>query len=819
MEFTYAQESRRYPAGACLRKYHATRLLRQQDQPEPQLQDEAPSAATAGINTNAIIDTARIDETRPVITTQGEATTEQDVTSTEGEELPTKISDPDVVDPELKEAVRSVLRKVPNSVAVITVKSIDPETKQHVPMGVAVSSLSSVTLDPPTISFNIKQPSKTLDAIRAADGLFRVHFPTASSAGANVVELFCRGNQPDAYILRSRDLELFVPSDSSQEGATTSLAPQIRDKTICASMECTVTHEVPIADHVILAARVDSLERTRWKDATIAYADGKYMRSDSVIALHGSSSNPSNPANSGNNWSIWDYPLFHGEEVRKDYLEYIKTVINSDQEYLDKPLHQATRKLENALPYSPVNFGIDTSVLLAKCREDKAPNDEPQNGKETSPVLAEFYGRLSPHAMATVLERAKKLVKEDPLFLSFNYKEFLTQIGVNNRARNILPSDFMSALRAEGLVGEFEPSKGFHGRSYSIHYDLETLEQVEVKLREHLRTLEYEEALHTRLDTIVTSFGLDRSAASYLNKSRPRLIAESQPEQFDDSKINIRGEVTQEEARIVLRRIMRFLEVKNPHNLAKQLRIPPYEALRIKGVHPTITGMDVEYIFGKINHLHGSISRPDDFDKAITEMLAPYFEGKIEWDDLEQRAKNLVQKHPSQAISKSLTDKLAAVGLSWNAKVIKTGDKKLRRLLRGSNIFEEMLARELINHLGKGTDEENRAIAQYLEEIDGARAHSKQHLTFTPSQLPADPSSSDEMQKAMLATPYGDGSNGTRINWKTSGIRGKRTADGNLIRTHFAAAPSFTKYFVKKSAANKNSGTGWSTYSLNGEKK
>lgn len=80
------------------------------------------------------------------------------------------------------------MRRVPASVAVITVAHHDPETNKHVPMGIAVSSLSTVTLDPPTVSFNIKQPSQALNAIRAADGHLRVHFLAASKMGRKIVE-------------------------------------------------------------------------------------------------------------------------------------------------------------------------------------------------------------------------------------------------------------------------------------------------------------------------------------------------------------------------------------------------------------------------------------------------------------------------------------------------------------------------------------------------------------------------------------------------------------------------------------------------------
>ncbi|OAL46122.1 hypothetical protein IQ07DRAFT_634992 [Pyrenochaeta sp. DS3sAY3a] len=263
------QDKSHRPANSSVRKYHATRTLHEHSQSELQLQNEdSPPSPNHGTSA-----------------TEG-AKRKQTPTSNLPQPGP---KDPGTETSNLKDSVRHLLRKVPSSVAVITVSSIDPTTQRPVPMGVAVSSLSSVTLDPPTLSFNIKQPSQTLDAIRAAAGAFRVHFLEADRAGAKIVELFCRGNHAEAYVQRLENLDIRVPSskEEGQEVVAASLAPQIQDAAVRAALECTVTHEFAVADHVILAARVDSLEQKVASRPTMVYVDGKYMRSDTTITVHG----------------------------------------------------------------------------------------------------------------------------------------------------------------------------------------------------------------------------------------------------------------------------------------------------------------------------------------------------------------------------------------------------------------------------------------------------------------------------------------------------------------------------------------------------
>lgn len=790
----------RFSPGSHLRKYHATRLLCQQGQPEPQNQDESGDTLKRDAYDGPRKSAGRIEETRQATSVQGLSTEQPGIDKQETPIDPTELNNEEQ---ELKTAVRGFLRKVPSSVAVITVKSIDPVTSKHVPMGVAVSSLSSVTLDPPTISFNIKQPSKTLDAIRAAKGRFRVHFPGADQGGANIVELFCRGNHQDAYNLRFRDLKLYVPSYSKDKRS--SLAPQIRDDSIRGAMECTVTHELHVADHVIIAARVNSLKQRQKtsRDPTIAYVDGGYTRSEGKIAVHGK---PKSSVPGDEKWSVWDYSLFLGEQERRDYVEHIKTIVKGNPYYLNNPTKAVSRKFERSLSYPPGALGINTSSLISECSIETGHSNVLNPDLERIPVLYDFYGRLTPSVRAKILDRAVRLVKEDARFLSLSYRTFLSHLSVCPSSRDLLPSDITNHLRVQGLLGEFEPNDEEHGSNHKKHFHIQKLEQVEHKVRKYFRTLSYDTALKINLDGVMDSIGEDQYGSVCLGHCRSRLLAETHPQRLVDSRVDIAGDVTRDEARVVLSRIKHFLQVNNLREFEKKIALPPYEILRLSGVHPTITGLDIEYLLAKIKHLYlyYSEDRLHYLAGGIHEMLAPWFDSRISWHELETRVKQFVQKLSRRATSWSNHDKLAAMGLNWDATVILNvqSGKEIQQPLNHGHVFDTLLAKELKNYYGNGTDKENQAIAKYLKETYNFEIHSRPTAYAPHSATP--PSSSEGVQAAVMETLEAAVSTG-----KLTLAEQDATQEGSNAAAHNDMPPTHAK----------NSSTGWTSYSLNGRMK
>ncbi|KAF2031844.1 hypothetical protein EK21DRAFT_62348 [Setomelanomma holmii] len=545
----------------------------------------------------------------------------------------------------LRNEVRGLMRNVPSSVAVITVASYDAELKRHVPMGVAVSSLSTVTLDPPTISFNIKQPSKTLDAIRAANGLFRVHFPSGTRGGAAIVELFCRGNHPEAYVARTRGLKIFVPRPESHQDrshASVSLAPQLLDDSVRASMECALTQELTVEDHVILVAKVDSMVGKTLKDTrdrTIVYVDGTYIRPDgSRISPH-----DAHVASTGDNSFVWDYPLFPRDEHRRDYVDRLKAIVNENPKAAMQGSKESLRDLEASLALSPGALGINLERLVDECRREAAMSSTSRNDLVDVPVLSEFWGRLAPADKVKIIERAQSFVKENPQFLMLNYRNFLHLLG----------------------------------------------------------------------------------------KSRARLHAEASPELFSGSNIDITGHASIEEARVIMARVIKFMQIDNITAFRKSLNMDPFEVLRRTGVHPSITAFNVEFFFGKLKHLFYSTQHSRDLPRLVEKMVDLLFVSTVTWEDLGRRVKEFVQKAPTRAMTWSLRDSLAALGLRWESTLSVPLTKSEQPLNRG-HILETLIAKELKNLYGKSTKKLDEAIAHHLKTTYNYDVHKP--IQYSPAK-------------------------------------------------------------------------------------
>ncbi|KAF2827704.1 hypothetical protein CC86DRAFT_369779 [Ophiobolus disseminans] len=704
------------------RKYHATRVQRQQHQ--IQVQSEATE--------QHIIETPDEEVTsanKPPEDKDGATPHEPEHVRTDAETM--------------RNDVRNLMRKVPSSVAVVTVASIDAALKKNVPMGVAVSSLSTVSMDPPTISFNIKHPSKTLDAIRAAKGLFRVHFPAADRGGASMVEAFCRGNHPDAYANRRKRLRIYVPGlDPHRDKlrATTSNAPQIFEPSVRAAMECTLTHEFQVGDHVILVASVDDIESTTSNIRTILYVDGVYMQPDGTqVTAH-----LKDAIAIKDGWSAYDYPLIPGEAQRRDYLNRLKEMVRKDPALL-QGRRDVLRELDRSLPISPGAWGISLAQVADEVRQASGLISQLPAALELSSPLSDFYGRLSPSDRAKIYERAENFVKEDERFLALNFRVFLQNLGVSPSSIGLLPSDIMSALREAGLVGAYEPREG-NSSSDSRNYNAEYLEQVEHRIRDHLAAVGYDVAVKTRFSDVVVSLGEQQTLSSYFIRARNRLVTEASPLLFTSPNIDISGHVSLEESRVIMRRAIEFLHNGNER---RNKVIDTIEVLRRIGVHPAITGFNVEFFLGKLKHVQDSTRQSRHVPDRIGNMLRPLFSNSVTWANLEKRVKNFVRRTPARAMSWSNRDKLAAMGFVWDATLEVPLSEKKQPLNQG-HILETLVAKELKNLYGKSTQELNEAIARYLKE--------QYNFDVNPASTQASAidaltrSSDAEMQDAMLVS-------------------------------------------------------------------
>ena len=162
--------------------------------------------------------------------------------------------------------MRSLMSRVVHPIAVVTghlshsTKSAglskDKTLDYEKLCAMTVSSINTVTLEPkPIISFNIRQPSRTRDAV-FENGRFYIHFLTASAPGEFIGRIFAKGDAAHGF--------------SSLEEASISWSwepehcpgPQIQGAGILARLGCQLLAEkcVEVGDHIIVVATVESID-------------------------------------------------------------------------------------------------------------------------------------------------------------------------------------------------------------------------------------------------------------------------------------------------------------------------------------------------------------------------------------------------------------------------------------------------------------------------------------------------------------------------------------------------------------------------------
>ncbi|KAF3049989.1 hypothetical protein E8E11_008101 [Didymella keratinophila] len=617
----------------------------------------------------------------------------------------------------LKEDVRSIMRKVPAPVVVVTVAHVDPETNKSVPLGIAVSSFSTVTLDPPTVSFNIKQPSKTLSAIRDARGSFRVHLLASDHRGLQIIEHFCKGNHSDAYEERLKNLHVrFYQADDGPE--TTPPAPRIMGGGVSAEFECALTHELPVADHVILVARITKSRTRSVRAPTIAYVDGSYRRleGEGLIQRHKNEQDPEQPAAvvrygvsehdmTGSSLSVdyrqeheiaFNWPGIPGEDQRGDFAERVRSYLKGLQGLRFVNQAMVKKRLSLQLEEVAAQLGVDLNALIQQC----------QGRTSAAQVLPEFYWKLSASKMTTLVDRMYQLVKADRRFLEVPYHELLNYLDVMVGSTDVLPSDLLTSVRAEGLVPPLNPSASLSPVEM-IDGNVLVMEQVEHRLHQKALTLRQQ---GQSLRDLAEKAGVPTATMFHFSRTR---IFTMDPADLEDAHFDITGDVSPEEGLVVIRRLSEHM-ILNHHTRTpfrnSSYRLRESDVLRDIHVDPRVTGINTSFIMAKIQHL----SKPRSaLTRQVQWWLRHFFAGNVEWDDLNTRIAAFVQKFPLRATSWNHKDILAAMGLSETT-MIQTPGENASKTIAESKVLNMLLAKALKGHYSKGTDEENEAIAKFL---------------------------------------------------------------------------------------------------------
>jgi flavin reductase (DIM6/NTAB) family NADH-FMN oxidoreductase RutF len=159
-----------------------------------------------------------------------------------------------------------------------------------------VSSFTTLTLTPtPIVTFNIRTPSRTLDAIRESRE-FLIHILSATESGARVSHVFTQGNNPSATTSVFTSPEFGVATYGRKGEAQ---LPLLAADGVIKVLRCRLhTAEgleqfgglVPVGDHVLVLANVVGIvEPPRRADSAegeekgLSYLDRAYRYPGSVI--------------------------------------------------------------------------------------------------------------------------------------------------------------------------------------------------------------------------------------------------------------------------------------------------------------------------------------------------------------------------------------------------------------------------------------------------------------------------------------------------------------------------------------------------------
>lgn len=189
----------------------------------------------------------------------------------------------DTPKPSLSDQVRLLMRRVPYPVAIIT--ATDPHTHthkdtqiEHSYRGMTVSSFSTVTLHPePVVSFNVKRPSETLNAL-ISSGRFLVHLLAPAKPTADLARDFSRGNHNLSIVNGKGDFEFVAHAQKANENESERPLPLLRRRKLGSRdivdfpfvFECRLLpQQMEVFDHTIVLGHVVDTILQRPLDAEV----------------------------------------------------------------------------------------------------------------------------------------------------------------------------------------------------------------------------------------------------------------------------------------------------------------------------------------------------------------------------------------------------------------------------------------------------------------------------------------------------------------------------------------------------------------------
>ncbi|KAI9668700.1 MAG: hypothetical protein M1829_005313 [Trizodia sp. TS-e1964] len=170
--------------------------------------------------------------------------------------------------PPISNIVRLLMRRVPHAVVVITSLNEKPP---NLYCGMTISSFNTLTLSPyPVVSFNIKRPSSTYDAIKFSKE-FLVHVLAANAAGAEIAQAFAKQHPAHTSIFPPQFWRLEYDASRKEQR----LRDGIMDVLKCHLMP----QEIELGDHAVVLGKVSEVQNYGNElrgDVALSYLDGKY---------------------------------------------------------------------------------------------------------------------------------------------------------------------------------------------------------------------------------------------------------------------------------------------------------------------------------------------------------------------------------------------------------------------------------------------------------------------------------------------------------------------------------------------------------------
>lgn len=163
--------------------------------------------------------------------------------------------------------LRVAFRNVAQPVVIITGSRHSDRLDDHFSRGITVSSLTSLSLDPPRVVFNVKMPSRAFEVMEAE---FVVHMLKFTEAHIVLARMFARN---DENLPSQGDQDLWQQQSEKLHRPTAN--------PFTTRLRCTTERIITIGDHCLIVGLVADVQLVSGADKSLLYADGRFVEASS----------------------------------------------------------------------------------------------------------------------------------------------------------------------------------------------------------------------------------------------------------------------------------------------------------------------------------------------------------------------------------------------------------------------------------------------------------------------------------------------------------------------------------------------------------